>query len=283
MRGQPMTSPSTGHAMPRAGLAHRGAAALAAASTLALALLLASAAAAQQQVGTMVEVAGQVTGTPAGGAPAAMAVADPVLLDMKIATGRDSFAHLTLDPDGSLQLGAGAELVIDRAEIDAATGASDSLLSVLIGKVRLALSSAFRGSVEIDTPTATIGVKGTVLAIDVADPDAVTVWVEEGEVDVTSKAGGTVAVRAGYFTTVRRGAPPTDPAPFDPESGAAAVRVLPPEITAPHEDSIDDTPLRPADQDLPPRRDEQPNDPSGVPQGQARPNDPPPPPGRDPG
>jgi hypothetical protein len=253
------------------------------APVLALALLLAPAAAAQQQVGTMVEVAGQVTGTPSGGAPAAMAVADPVLLDMKIATGRDSFAHLTLDPDGSLQLGAGAEVVIDRAEIDAATGASDSLVSVLIGKIRLALSSAFRGSVELDTPTATIGVKGTVLAIDVADPDAATVWVEEGEVDVTSKAGGTVAVRAGYFTTVRRGAPPTDPAPFDPESGAAAVRALPPEITAPHEDAIDDTPLRPADQDLPPRRDDRPNDPSrGDPQGQAKPNDPPPP-GRGPG
>lgn len=244
------------------------------AHALALVVLLAPVAAAQQRVGTMVEVAGQVTGTPSGGAPAPLAVPDPVLLDMTIATGRASFAHLTLDPNGSLQLGADAEVVIDRAEIDADTGAADSLLSVLIGKVRLALSSAFRGSVEVDTPTATIGVKGTVLAVDVADPDAVTVWVEEGEVDVTSKAGGTVAVRAGTFTTVRRGAPPTDPAPFDPESAAAAVRALPPEIVAPHEEAIDDPALDPAEQDLPPRRDEQPNDPSGVAPGQTQPNDP---------
>jgi hypothetical protein len=251
-------------------------------SALALALVLTLApAAAAEEVGVIVEVVRQVTGTPPGGTPAQMAVADPVLLDTKIATGRDSFASMTLGEEGSLQLGANAEVVIDRAEIDAATGASDSLLSVLIGKIRLALSSAFRGSVEVDTPTATIGVKGTIVAIDVADPDAVTVWLEEGTADVTSKAGGTVAVRAGYFTTVRRGAPPTDPAPFDPESGAAAVRALPPEITAPHEDAIDDTPLRPADPQLPPRRDDRPNDPSGA-QGQAKPNDPPDP-GRGPG
>ena len=252
-------------------------------SALALALALALApAAAAEEVGVMVEVVRQVTGTPPGGTAAQMAVADPVLLDMKIAIGRDSFASMTLGAEGSLQLGANAEVTIDRAGIDAATGATDSLLSVLVGKIRLALSSAFRGSVEVDTPTATIGVKGTIVAIDVADPNAVTVWLEEGTADVTSKAGGTVAVRAGYTTTVRRGAPPTDPAPFDPESGAAAVRALPPEITAPHEDAIDDTPLRPADPQLPPRRDDRPNDPSGA-QGQAKPNDPPPPPGRDPG
>lgn len=251
------------------------------ASAAALVVLFALAfapAAAAQQVGTVVEVVGQVTGTPPGGAPAPLAQGDPVVLDMKIATGADSFASLTLDPEGSLQLGANAEVTIDRAEIDAATGASSSALSVLIGKIRLALSSLFRGSVEVDTPTATIGVKGTILAIDVADPNAVTVWLEEGEADVTSKAGGTVTVRAGYFTTVRRGAPPTDPAPFDPASGAAAVRALPPEIVAPHEDVFDDSPFRPAEDNLPPRRNEEPNDPPGVaPRGEASPNDPPPP------
>lgn len=254
---------------------------------LALSIALAPAAAAQE-VGIMVEVVNQVTGTPSGGAPGPMAEADPVLLDMKIATGRDAFAAMTLGTDGALQIGARAEVTIDRATVDEATGESDSLLSVLIGKIRLALSSGFRGSVEVDTPTATIGVKGTVLAVDVADPDATTVWVEEGEVDVTSKAGGTVTVAAGFATTVRRGAPPTDPAPFDPATGAAAVRALPPEITAPQEEVPEDSPLSPAEDNLPPRRDDQPNDPSGAePRGQAgagepAPNDPPPPP-RDPG
>jgi hypothetical protein len=246
-------------------------------SALVVALILALApAAAAEEVGTMVEVVGQVTGTAPGAAPTSMAAGDPVVLNMRIATGRDSFASLTLDPEGVLQLGANAEITIDQAEIDAATGESQSLISVVIGKIRLVLSSAFRGKAEVDTPTATIGVKGTILAAEVDGRADTTVWVEEGEVEVTSKVGGTVTVAAGYFTTVRRGLPPTDPAPFDPASGAAAVRALPPEIVAPQEEVPDDSPLRPAEQNLPPRRDDRPNDPSGA-QGQAKPNDPSPP------
>jgi hypothetical protein len=248
-------------------------------STLAAVLVLALApAAAAERVGTMVEVVGQVTGTAPGAAPTSMAAGDPVVLNMRIATGRDSFASLTLDPEGVLQLGANAEITIDQAEIDAATGESQSLISVVIGKIRLVLSSAFRGKAEVDTPTATIGVKGTILAAEVDGRADTTVWVEEGEVEVTSKVGGTVTVAAGYFTTVRRGLPPTDPAPFDPASGAAAVRALPPEIVAPQEEVPDDSPLRPAEDNLPPRRNDEPNDPSGVaPRGEAGANDPPPP------
>lgn len=241
---------------------------LAAALVVVLAVAVLAAApppAAAQEVGTMVEVINQVTGTPRGGTPAAMAVGDDVLIEMKIEAGRASFAKMTFLEGGSLDVGAGTELVIDRATVDAATGASDSLLSVLVGKIRLALSSAFSGEVEIDTPTATIGVKGTILAVEPLPSGDTTVWVEEGVVEVTSKAGGTVEVRAGYLTTVRRGAPPTDPAPFDPESGAAAARALPPEFTPPSEDVFDDSPARPEGQDLPPRRDDNPDNPSNDP------------------
>lgn len=203
-----------------------------------------------QEVGVIVEAEGQVTGTPDGGTPAPLAVPDPVLLDMRVATARASYARMTFGSAGMLELGAGAEVVLDRATVDAATGAEDSLLGVIAGKVRLALSSLFRGSIEVDTPTATIGVKGTILTAEVPDPDLTVVWVEEGTVEVTSKAGGTVTLTAGYSTSVRRGAPPTDPAPFDPASGAAAARALPPEVVPPNEE-IEPPDLRPRDPQLP--------------------------------
>jgi hypothetical protein len=253
---------------------------LAAAMALALAPALAAEIGAQE-VGVVVQAEGQVTGTPAGGSQAPLAVPDPVLLDMRVATGRASYARMTFGSAGVLELGAGAEVVLDRSTVDAATGAEDSLLGVIAGKVRLALSSLFRGSVEVDTPTATIGVKGTILTTEVPDPDLTVVWVEEGTVDVTSKAGGTVTVTAGYSTSVRRGAAPTAPAPFDPESGAAAVRALPPEIVAPNEE-VEPPVLRPRDQELPPPRDDVPpgpNDPSGIPVG-SRGNEPAPGSGR---
>lgn len=225
---------------------------------LLLALCLAAPSAAQE-VGVMVEVVEQVTGTPAGGSPAPLAVADPVLLDMQVATGRASYAGIALGDTGSLKLGAETRLVVDRALVDQATGASDSLLSVLVGKVRLAVSSAFRGLVEIDTPTATIGVKGTILTTAVDALGDTVVWVVEGVVEVTSKATGeTIEVEAGELTTVSRGRSPTPPTPFDPETGVAAVRTLPPPFTAPQEELLD-SPLEPVIDDLPPDRD----DPSG--------------------
>ncbi len=229
--------------------------------TAATALALAPAFAADlgaQEVGVIVEAEGQVTGTPDGGSPAPLAVPDPVLLKMRVATARESYARMTFGSAGVLELGAGAEVVLDRETVDAATGAEDSLLGVIAGKVRLALSSLFRGSVEVDTPTATIGVKGTILTTEVPDLDLTVVWVEEGTVEVTSKSGGTVTLTAGYSTSVRRGAPPTDPAPFDPATGAAAARALPPEIVPPNEE-IEPPVLRPRDPQLPPPRDDVPS------------------------
>lgn len=210
------------------------------------------------EVGVMVEVVEQVVGTPSGGSPAPLAVGEPVLLDLAVETGRASFAAMTLGEHGSLQLGPEARLVIDRATVDQATGASDSLLSLLVGKIRLALSSAFRGSLEVDTPTATIGVKGTVFAVDVAPSGDTVVWVIEGEVEVEAKAGGRLRLAAGSFTTVGRGSAPTGPAPFDPESGAAAVRALPPVLGSP-DDTLTDPLLGQGFEDLPPDR----GDPNG--------------------
>jgi hypothetical protein len=214
----------------------------------------------------MVEVVEEVTGTPAGGTAAPLAVADAVLLDMTVETGAASYAAMTFGQTGSLQLGAETRLVVSRQVVNDATGGSDSLLSMLLGKVRLALSSAFRGLVEIDTPTATIGVKGTTLTVAVSPAGDTTVWVVEGVVEVTAKAGGrTLILTAGNSAVASRGRPAIGPTPFDPESGVAAVRVLPPVLVEPSEQVPEDPPYGPDVDDLPPDR--------GDPQS---PNDPPP-------
>lgn len=251
-----------------------------AAAAAALAVLLLAAAplaaaeagaAADSGVGMVVEAVRQVTGTPAGGSPAPLDVGSPVLLDMTVATGRASSALMTLDPDGSLALGPEARVVVDQATVDQATGAADTLLGVLVGKIRLALSSAFRGEIEIDTPTATIGIKGTTLAVEVDGRGDTVVWVLEGVVEVLSKAGGdTVRLAAGQLSTVSRGRPATGPTPFDEETGAAAARVLPPELAGPEEDAFDDSPLpSPIDQELPPRGPNDPRDPAAGPGAQS--------------
>lgn len=245
---------------------------------LAAALLLPAAAvpaqpAAGDRVGEVAWVIRDVTGTPPGGAAAPLAANDPVLLAHEIATGARSGTSLAFAPRGALTLDADSRLVVDRDVYDEATGESESAVSVFLGKVRLFLSDAFRGDFTVDTPAATIGVKGTALVVGVLADGTTQVWLLEGEagdVTVTSKAGGSLLLEQGFTTTVAPGRAPTPPLPFDEESGVTAAVALPPPLP-PLPGLPDDPPVRPVLEDQPPDRgdrgpNEPPLDPSGAPQ-----------------
>lgn len=174
--------------------------------------------AAAQRVGEVVLARGEVLGTPAGGSEAAMVPGDPFALGHRIATGDDSEALLTFDPRGSLRLYAETRVTVDRALVDSA-GRSDSKLSLLVGRLRLALGSLFRGDLDIDTPTATVGIKGTELLMAVGGDGTTLVALLEGRVTVTAKAGGELTLEVGQFTIVRPGQRPTAPAPLDRGDG----------------------------------------------------------------
>lgn len=237
---------------------------------LALAAVAAAAPAlAQEPVGRVALVRGDVQGTPPGGTAAAVAVADPIVLDHLVATGRASAARMTLEPEGLISMGQETELRIDRATVDLATGESESVLTLLLGRIELALGSLFRGDVTVETPSASLGVKGTVLRALVDAAGRTVVAVLEGVVEVTSKAtGDTVTLRAGQYTVVEPGGPPQAPAPFDPSAGTLSPSAGGPDFAVPGEDVFDKTPLFPDEQREPPSRG--PNDPppdTGGPEG----------------
>lgn len=204
------------------------------------------------RVGRMALVEGDVHGTPPGAARVAMNPGDGIVLDHLVETGQASRAQMTLDPNGVLRLGAETRLTVDEATIDRATGASRSVLSVLLGKIELALGSLFRGEVTVETPTASLGIKGTVLRVLVDEAGRTLVAVLEGVVEVTSKAGGRVVVGAGDFTIVDAGAAPLPPSPFDPTEGTLSPSAGGPDFVVPGEEVFDRSPLLPPGaQDLP--------------------------------
>ena len=230
------------------------------AALLAAGVLLAPAAAAQPRsgerpgepagvragvrVGEVAWVQGNVTGTPAGGTAAALAASDPVLIAEELVTAERSGAGLAFEPRGALTLDPGSRLVVDRDVYDEATGESESAVSLLLGKARLFLSSAFHGSFSVDTPAATIGVKGTALVVGVLPDGTTQVWVLEGgpgDVTVSAKGGRSVPLDVGFTTTVAPGRAPTPPVPFDTRSGVAGAVALP--LPLP--------PLPPVPEDLP--------------------------------
>lgn len=233
-------------------------------------------AAAQQpgdEVGRMALVREDVRGTAPGEAAEAMAVGDPVVLEHLIETGRASAARMSVGPEGVLTLGQDARLTVDRAAVDRATGRTESAFGLLLGKIELALGSLFRGEVAIETPTATLAVKGTVVRVLVLPSGRTVVSVLEGTVEVTSKAGGTVDVTAGRYTVVAEGEPPLPPAPFDPSAGTLSPSADGPDFAVPGEELFDESPLLRGEQiDLPreppvpepdPGNDQNPNDPQG--------------------
>jgi hypothetical protein len=201
----------------------------------------------------MALVRGDVAGTPPGGSAAAMSVGDRIVLDHRLETGRASAARMTLDPEGVLSMGQETRLTVDRATIDRATGESESVLTLLLGKIELALGSLFHGDVTVETPSASLGIKGTVLRVLVDALGRTLVAVLEGVVEVTSKATGeAVSVHAGEYTIVDPGAAALTPAPFDPSAGTLSPSAGGPDFGVPGEDLFDQTPLLPDEQrDLP--------------------------------
>lgn len=182
-----------------------------------LAGLLLAPAAFAADAGEVVLVRNTVRGTPPGGAARPLAVRDGVPLGLVVETGAESAAKMTFDPSGSLTVGARTRVVVDSSVVDAATGRSESALSLLSGQIRLALGRLFRGEVSVDTPTAVAGVKGTDFRVAVDEATGATlVAVTEGTVTVRSKAGGEVVLTAGQRTWVAPGQPPTPPAPIEP-------------------------------------------------------------------
>jgi hypothetical protein len=211
-----------------------------------LAMPLAMPLAAQEEVGTVYHARGQVSGTPPGGSPADLSSGDRVVVEHEIRTGDDSRTGMLFDPEGRLRIEENTRLTIDRATVDAVTGRGQSALTLWIGKIELALGSLFRGEVTIDTPSASLGIKGTVLRVLVDADGRTLVAVLEGVVEVSSKPPGperTVVLPAGTFTIVEPGGAPSPPAPFDPGAGTLSPDAGGPDFTVPGEDVFDETPL----------------------------------------
>ncbi len=136
-------------------------------SVLALCLLVlgaAGASAAGEPIGFVAAVHGQVDRlTAAATVWRAAAVDDPVWAGDTLRTGMNSTAKIVLVDDTTLGLGEDTELAIDNLVIGPEALSEPSILRQLRGQIRTRVGEAFGGTtrIEIHTPTAIMGVKGT--------------------------------------------------------------------------------------------------------------------------
>lgn len=132
-----------------------------------------------------------------------LGLTSPVLFDDLLRTGDDARLLAALADGSELTLGANANILVDNFVYDPSTKEGALGLSVLSGAFLFVggqIESIPGNKVWIDTPIATLGIRGTTVWGGPTD-GGFGVMVIDGEVDVTNGAG-TVTVRAGEATIV---------------------------------------------------------------------------------
>lgn len=186
------------------------------------------------QAGVSSAVSGDVErASPAAQRPKApLAIGDDIFMRDQIGVGARSLAQLLLMDETAFTIGPDSEIVIDEFVYDPVTGSGRLAASALKGTFRFVsgkIGALSPQNIIIKTPSAVIGVRGTMLIVDILR-DAQGAVVEEliiltgpgarnnakqrpGRIEVTAN-GVTVPVsRTMWYTIVRPGQEPTLAAP----------------------------------------------------------------------
>ncbi len=102
-------------------------------------------------------------------------------------TGDNSQVELKLDDQTKLALGPNAGLKLDEFVIGKSEGVTTIGVNFLKGTFRFITGSENKEAYRIETPSATIGVRGTVFDVYVDGTGDTLVLLHEGEVDICSK------------------------------------------------------------------------------------------------
>lgn len=181
-------------------------------TALAACALLAAAAAGAEPVGLVTGVEGQVEIRSGRGTTWAPAALDHQLqLGDWIRTQRAARARILLADDTLLSVDEETELSLDESVLGSATGKPHSVIQQLSGQVLTAVGETFGGEtrLEVHTPTAVVGVKGTVFEVRVRKETLTCVY--DGKVAVRNAnpaVNGEELVPEGFCREVRLGQPP---------------------------------------------------------------------------
>jgi hypothetical protein len=162
-------------------------------------------------IGSAIIVVNNVTGKVAQLAEGILLhVGTDVQQDETVETASVSSTRLIFQDNTKLEIGPTSQVTLDRLIYDPNPTNSAVALSVIKGAARFTTGVLPKTAYEIHTPVATLGVRGTILVIDVAPNGTTTVYDEEGVVNVTG-GGVTVVLHAGQSTIVRVNSVPSNP------------------------------------------------------------------------
>ena len=142
-----------------------------------------------REVGDVQAVERDAFGTPPDAAKEAKRAGDPVAFKELLETLAQSGLLVRFSDGSKLTLGARSKVLVDDFVYDPSNPASKALISLPQGRLRYVTGSMPKGQTTIDTPTATMVLRGTNVQVYSTGNDTL-LHVEEGSVTVYSKQTG---------------------------------------------------------------------------------------------
>ncbi|MEQ8247796.1 MAG: FecR domain-containing protein [Alphaproteobacteria bacterium] len=198
------------------------------------------------EIGVAAAVNPNAQGTPPAAETRTLEVGVNIQANERIVTSADGQAQMLFLDESAFTVGPNSDLVLDEFVYDPATGTGKIALSATKGVFRMVGGKiSKRTPVTLKTPTATIGIRGGIALVNVADNGATQATFLFGDQMTVDTAGGSQQVNRPGFTVsaTASDAPPSNPAPATGDTLNAALGSL--EGTAPPP-ADDGSPAQPA-------------------------------------
>jgi FecR protein len=186
---------------------------------------------AQQRVGINGAVNPEAMSIPPGGLPRRLVLGQDVVFNEWITTSAEGQTQILFIDQSTLSVGPNANMVIDEFVYDPNAGTGKLAASLTRGVFRFVGGklSKQENAVTMRTPTATMGIRGGVMLVDLAPGGKLSVIFVYGKgVTITGLNGVSQTItRPGFEVTVSGpGASPSDPSPAPPGATAALLAQL---------------------------------------------------------
>lgn len=171
-----------------------------------------------QQVGVTSAAAGKPRGTPPAQNERILRVGVDVSANERIVTRTNDRAHLVFLDGSALTVGPSSEVVIDRFVYDANRQVGDLAMSATRGVFRFVGGAISKKTeVVVRTPTASVGIRGSIMTIAIGSDGATIATFLYGEAMTVTAQGVTAkAIRASSQILVAPGSPPRPPVILPP-------------------------------------------------------------------
>jgi hypothetical protein len=145
---------------------------------------------AEENIGGAKVVVNNIQGDLPTGQDVAVLQGDNVFLNEVVQSGADSKAKFLLKDNSDVTIGPGSKVTLDKFVYSGPKGSGTIILNLAKGTLRLAAGDASKPAYTVWTPTAAIGVRGTIVRVAVLPNGETVATSEEGRAIICPRSKG---------------------------------------------------------------------------------------------